>query len=73
MHAMKLLKKLIDYIYVRRATYTKIIFFNGRRPAEITNMKVSQWTVAKQHFYLTESQKRSILKENIIMDDRQNF
>ena len=46
-----------------------MIFFNGRRPAEVTNLKVFQWTMAKEHFYLTEAQKRMLEKENILMEN----
>ena len=37
------------YIEVRRAAFIRLMFFNGRSPSELTNLKVTLWTMAKNN------------------------
>ena len=47
------------FIEVRQAAMLRLIFFNGRRPAEVANLKIIEWNLAKNDHYLTQSQKKS--------------
>ena len=48
------------FIEIRRACVLRLIFFNGKCPSEISNLKIIQWRLAKENFYLTTQQKTSL-------------
>ena len=50
------------FIEVRQAAMLRLIFFNGRRPAEVANLKIIEWNLAKNDHYLTQSQKKKLKK-----------
>ena len=38
----------------------RLIFFNGRRPAEVANLNITEWVLAKSDHYSTEAQKTKL-------------
>lgn len=52
-----------SFLRLRRAVFTRLVFFNGRRPAEIANLTMEQWDLSKKNYYLTEQQKTAITSE----------
>ena len=43
-----------------QGSFMHLLFLNGRRPAEVTNLEVEQWELAKRYFYLTQQQRLAL-------------
>ena len=49
--------------------FTRLLFFNGRRPAEIVNLTIDQWSLAKNNDYITEQRKSDLRRCGISLED----
>ena len=60
------------FIEICRAVFCRLLFLNGRRPSEISNLEMGQWELCKNNYYLTEQQKKTLTNEGVSLSYLEN-